>query len=86
MATDFTTELGRFHQFVRDCLDGPRASLSPEEALDLWRVQHPTLEEFESSLRAVREAIEDMERGDRGVTIEEFERDFRMRNGLPLET
>ncbi len=40
MSVDRAAELARFQQFIADGL-GKGESISPEEALDLWRVKNP---------------------------------------------
>ncbi len=82
MATDDANELASFHHFLGQRLAASHGDLSPEEALDLWRAEHPQSVEFAESVAALREALADMEAGDTGVPIEEFDRDFRHRRNL----
>ena len=72
------SELGSFHQFISEQLSVGRVDVSPEEALDLWRSQHPDTDD----VLAVQEALADMANGDEGLPIEEFDREFRRRRGL----
>jgi hypothetical protein len=81
MATDPTSELVRFHEFLDETLrSGLR--LSPEEALDLWRQRNPATDDFQDTVVALREAIAEMDAGDTGQPFEDFDREFRMRHGL----
>jgi hypothetical protein len=57
--------------------------LSPEEALDLWRAEHPSPEEFAETVPAIRETLTDMEAGDTGTPLDEFDRQFRQKHGIP---
>jgi hypothetical protein len=82
MTIDPANELARFQQFIVDHLQKGEP-LSPEEALDLWRLRNPNPNEFTASVEAVREALADMDAGDIGVPIQEFDREFRRRHGLP---
>ena len=82
MSIDPTAELAQFQQFIVDHLQKGDA-LSPEEALDLWRLRHPNPDEFADSVLALREALADLDSGERGVPLEEFDREFRRRHGLP---
>jgi hypothetical protein len=83
MAIDPTNELAHFQQFVADRLK-EGTTLSPEEAVDLWRLQNPEAdEEFPNNVAGIREALADMQAGDHGVPFEEFDREFRKRHGLP---
>lgn len=80
MAIDPTSELSQFRDFVSGCLDrGER--ITPESALDLWRLEHPSTDEAET-VQAVMESLADLEAGDRGIPVREFLRDFRRRHGL----
>jgi hypothetical protein len=75
-------ELRAFHRFLGDKLGAQVADLSPEEALDEWRSQHPHSEAADEDAVAVQEALDDMARGDRGMPFDEFDRDFRARHGI----
>lgn len=81
MSIDPTSELAQFHDFVGHCL-AKGQELSPEEALDLWRIEHPSDAEIEETVAAVRESLADMEAGDTGMPLDEFLREFRKRHGL----
>jgi hypothetical protein len=82
MSGDVESELASFHRFVADALQHGRGDVSPEEAIDLWRSQCPAESDFEETVSAVQEALQDMENGDRGVAFEQFDRDFRQRHKL----
>jgi hypothetical protein len=82
MSTDTHQELLNFHHFVSEQLNSGQPCLSPEEALEVWRLQNPSEEEFEEDVEAIREALADMEAGDTGRPFEEFDREFRKRHGL----
>jgi hypothetical protein len=58
------TELERFHSYLSERLANGGAELTPEEALDLRRMENPTPEEHAANVAAVREAIADMDAGD----------------------
>jgi hypothetical protein len=77
MATGIQQELSDFHQFIGEKLASGAANLSPEEALDLWRAEHPSEEEFAETVAALKESLADMEAGDKGMPFEEFDRQFR---------
>ncbi len=83
MSSDLSPELHQFYQFVGDKLAAGEGELSPEEALDEWRAAHPDSEEFAADVAAVREALDDMGRGDQGTPLAQFDRDFRQRHDLP---
>jgi hypothetical protein len=76
-------ELRDFHAFVGAQLTATREPLSPEDLIDLWRDQHPRVEEASAVAAAVRAALDDMAAGDMGVPLDEYDRQFRARHGLP---
>jgi hypothetical protein len=83
MATGTHDELSSFHDFLSRKLTSGAAQLSPEEALDLWRAEHPDGDDFSNNVAALREALADMEAGDHGLPLEQFDRKFRQRHAIP---
>jgi len=82
MSIDSHQELQSFHQFIGQQLGSGQAPLTPEEALEAWRLQHRSPEEYAEDVQAIREALADMEAGDTGRPWEEFDREFRKRHNL----
>ena len=82
MSTDTNCELSNFHQFIGQQLSSGQVSLSPEEAVELWRLQNRSPEEYQADLQAIREALADMEAGDEGVPLDVFRAEFRKRHNL----
>ena len=76
-------ELREFHRFVGEKLANGGAHLSPEEALDEWREEHPEQVEFEDDTEAIQAAIDDMENGDKGRPFDEVMEELRTKYGLP---
>ncbi len=74
-----------FHRFIAISLEAGDSSLTPEEALDLWRAQNPLPKDLEETKVALDEALRDMESGDRGVPLEQFDREFRNQRNIPVE-
>ncbi len=85
MSADLRLELREFHQFLGEQLANSSV-VSPEEALDQWRAVHPHEESFAEDIVAVQEALDDMAAGDVGAPIDEFDRQFRQRHGLPARS
>jgi hypothetical protein len=83
MVTGTQDELVNFHEFLSQKLRSSAARLSPEEVLDLWRAEHPVADDYASDAAALQEALADMEAGDRGIPLEEFDRKFRQRHSIP---
>jgi hypothetical protein len=82
MSTDAHHELLSFHQFVAEQLHSGMPYLSPEEALEAWRLQNRTPGEMADDVQAVREALADMEAGDTGTPVEIYLAEFRKRHHL----
>lgn len=79
-------ELTSFHEFLTERLSTGEGNLSREEAIDAWRAEHPIEGDFDETVLALREALADMEAGDTGMPLAEFDRAFRQRHGLPSES
>lgn len=84
MAPQSQTELARFSQFISETLHAGRSELTPEEALDLWRTDHPDPDDFDEAVADLRESFADIAEGDRGVSLEEFDGDFRRQHHLDV--
>jgi hypothetical protein len=82
MTIDPAAELARFQEFIAHHVAKGEA-ITPEEALDLWRLDNPNPDDFGDTVQALREALADMAAGDCGVPLEAFDREFRQRHGLP---
>ncbi len=82
MASDSQSELASFHRIVGSVLSGQSANVSPEDALDLWRAEHPAQDERDDATAALKQALDSVAAGEHGIPIEEFERDFRRRHGI----
>jgi hypothetical protein len=83
MSTPMAEELREFHRFLAEKVQANATDLSPEEALDEWRRLRPQTEAFDEDTAAVREALDDLGKGDRGMPFDQFDRDFRQRHNLP---
>lgn len=77
------TDLEMFHRFVAEQLS-LGVELTPEDCLDIWRANHPSLEELAESVAAVVRALEQARRGE-GTPLEEFDRRFRAEHGIPAD-
>jgi hypothetical protein len=80
MSCDSDGELASFLRFLGEKL-AQKVDMSPEEALDIWRTNHPLAED--DDVAAVNEALAEMEAGDTGVPFAEFDRQSRARHQLP---
>jgi hypothetical protein len=77
------SDLAQFYDFIGSRLNQGAGDLTPEEALELWRAEHPGPGDFEDSVAAIQEALDDIGAGDKGRPFEEFDRDFRARHQIP---
>jgi hypothetical protein len=77
-----STELVHFHRFVSEKLQSGATGISPEEALDEWRLDHRASDEFQATVTAIQEAITDMRAGDLGTPLADFDGDIRSRHGF----
>lgn len=78
-----TSELQQFRDFLDEKLKNGGAELFPEEALEQWRQLHPDPLDDEDDVAAIQAAIDDSENGERGMPLEEFDREFRKKHNIP---
>jgi len=83
MATGTPDELFSFHDFLSQKLTSGAARLSPEEVLDMWRAENPVADDYPGNVAALKEALADMEAGDHGMPLEQFDGEFRQRHSIP---
>jgi hypothetical protein len=82
MATDLVNDLLAFRTFIDDQLDGGRAPLSLDEALVAWELANQSDAERHATHQAIRQGLDDVAAG-RTRPVEEFDREFRGKHGLP---
>jgi hypothetical protein len=80
MATDQPNEAAQFHQFLGEQID-QGTNLPPEDILDAWRETHPAIVD-DDMMAAVEEALDDMDAGDIGITVEDHLKQLREQFGL----
>jgi hypothetical protein len=78
MSTESSNDLAAFVNFAQSQLRGDGVDLTPEECLTLYRAQRASADD----IAAVKEALDAMHRGDVGVPLEDFDREFRKKNGI----
>jgi hypothetical protein len=83
MPTKTNDELREFHRFLTDKLTTNGTELSPEEALDQWRQLHPCSNTMENDIAAIKDALDDIAKGEQGMSFDEFDREFRARHNIP---
>jgi hypothetical protein len=72
------SELADFNRFLSERLSAGDSSLSPEEALKLWRsIQH----EREQANEGIRRGLEDV-RAERGQPLSEYLNEFKVTNNI----
>jgi hypothetical protein len=75
-------ELISFHKFLSARLSQFGDATTPEEALDMWRAINPTSKDFDENISAIREALDDMDAGENGVDLKQFDAEFRARHKI----
>lgn len=76
-------DLNQFQAFAKVAIAQSGDRLTLDDLWDQWRLEHPTQEEFEEDVLAVKEAIDDMERGDRGIPFDQHIDEMRKKHNLP---
>ena len=82
-ASQHASELQEFCSFAFARLANQEHSLSPEDLVEQWREQHPVRDDTSATISALRAALADMAAGDTGTPLDEYDRQFRARHGLP---
>lgn len=77
MSTDLSSELASFHEFLGQQLQLGHESLSPEEALMLWRERAETVAALYEGLQAVDDG--------RTRPLDQFVKNFTERHGLSAD-
>jgi hypothetical protein len=77
------TELRAFHAFLTEKVNNGSADLLPEEVLDEWRQLHPEPFDDEDSVAAIQAALDDIARGDKGISLEELDAELRREFNFP---
>lgn len=75
-------ELDEFRRFAAEQIDSSSEELSLEDLVDRWRMLSPSPGELTESVRAVQEAVADMEGGETGRPFGDFAEEFRGRHNL----
>jgi len=76
MSTD-ESELFQFNEFVAGKLQNGGADLTPEQCLELWRLQNPNSAQYDHSVKRIQSAIDEMESGSGGVSADELHSKLR---------
>jgi len=66
------SEFFQFSQFVTGKLQSGGAELTPEECLELWRLQHPTSVQYIQNVQTIQAAIDEWENGNPGISADEL--------------
>lgn len=80
MSMPANDELGSFYNYLSERIASGAADLSPEEAIDAWRAEHAPRDDYAETVVALRKAIAEMNAGDRGKSLTEFDGEFRQRH------
>ena len=83
MATERANDLRAFRDFLDAKLSNGGGGLTPEECLELWEVENESPHERAATVKAVREALDDMRAGDTGIAAREAIVEIRRKHSLP---
>jgi hypothetical protein len=83
MATERANDLRAFRGFIDEQLKNGGADLTLDEALELWEVENQGHDERAATVRAVREALDEMRAGDTGTPLKDYLAEVRRRHNLP---
>jgi hypothetical protein len=76
------SDLEQFQLYLATQVQSGNAALSPEECLARYRAEHPTAAEFQQRVDEIRQAIDEMDRGDRGRPYQQVLAELRQRYQL----
>jgi hypothetical protein len=83
MATDRVNDLRAFRDFADLELSRGDRDLTLDEALELWESENESSQQRAATVRAVREALDDMQAGDVGIPAREAVSELRRKHNLP---
>jgi hypothetical protein len=72
MATDRSNDLRAFQSFIDQKLSNGGPNLTLDEALDLWNIETQPASDREATVKALKQALDDMRAGDTGIPAREF--------------
>jgi len=74
-------ELDRFHDFAISLVSGAESDVTWAQLFEAWRLQNPSLAEYEENVAAIRESLDAMDAG-RMRPFSAFDAEFRSRRGM----
>jgi hypothetical protein len=83
MKTIAVSELEKFYAFIGEKLANGGKDLSPEEALDDWRELNPDPHDLLDDVAAIQAALDDLDNGEVGMPLDEFDRRMRKKLKMP---
>jgi hypothetical protein len=82
VATERANDPRAFRNFLDANLGDDDEKLTLDEYLDLWEYENSPNEAKEETLRAIQQGLADADAG-RSKPLDEFDREFRRKHGLP---
>ena len=74
-------EIDRFHDFAVSLVSGAEADVTWLQLFELWRLENPSVAEYEENVSAIQESLDAMEAG-RMRPFSAFDAEFRNRHGI----
>jgi hypothetical protein len=82
MATERSDDLRAFSRFVEAKLSGGGGRLTVDDVISLWDTETQSESERSANVKAIQEALDDMEAGDAGMPADEFMAPLLRKYGL----
>lgn len=76
-----TEELDRFHDFAISLVSGADSDVTWRQLFEAWRLQNPSVAEYEENVAAIRESLDAMDAG-RMRPFLDFDAEFRNRHDI----
>lgn len=77
-------ELDRFHDFAISLVSGAEPDMTWRQLFEAWRLQNPSVAEYEENIAAIQESLDAMDAG-RMRPFSAFDAEFRNRHGMTGE-
>ncbi len=74
-------ELDRFHDFAVSLVSGAESDVTWPQLFELWRLQNPSVAEYQENVAAIRESLDAMDAGQMRP-FSAFDAEFRNRHGI----
>ncbi len=81
-----TQELQSFQKYAAARIQNGGAKLELDDLLDEWKHQNPDPQQLQEDAQAVKASLNDIERGETGIPVEEVIADIRAKYNLTSDS